>query len=102
MSTEPRVNNYLPFAVPIMNGELSYDTINILRAEPTKYFQKVIDEGLKTLNEQASGQNPLYIIPLRAFAKEYAVKFFVNVMNTRHEEANEKVRFGELNQLETY
>ena len=99
MSSESRVNNYLPFAVPIMNGELSYDTINMLRAEPTKYFQKVIDEGLKTLNEQASGQNPLYIIPLRAFAKEYAVKFFVNVMNTRHEEANEKVRFGELNQL---
>lgn len=99
MSSESRVNNYLPFAVPIMNGELSYDTINLLRAEPTKYFQLMIDEGLKTIDQQNKGLNPLYTIPLRAYQKEYANKFFVNVMNTRHEEANEKVRFGELNQL---
>ena len=45
------------------------------------------------------GGNPPYIIPMRASMKEYANKFFVNVMNSRHEEAKENVRYGELNQL---
>jgi hypothetical protein len=101
MSPESRVNNYLPFAVPIMREELSYDTINLLRAEPTKYFQLMVDEGMKLLQERDQGGNPPYLIPMRAFLKEYANKFFVNVMNNRHEEAKENIRFGELNQLRT-
>lgn len=99
ISPESRLNNYLPFAVPIMKNELSYDTINLLRAEPTKYFQLMVDEGMKILQERDRGGNPEYIIPMRAFLKEYANKFFVNVMNNRHEEAKENIRFGELNQL---
>lgn len=99
MSPESRVNNYLPFAVPIMKEELSYDTINQLRAEPTKYFQLMVDEGMKALKERDMGGNPPYMIPMRAYMKEYANKFFVNVMNSRHEEPKETIRYGELNQL---
>ena len=58
MSPESRVNNYLPFAVPIMKEELSYDTINLLRAEPTKYFQLMVDEGMKLLQERDHGWQP--------------------------------------------
>ena len=59
----------------------------------------MLDEALKLGNEQQFSGVPLYSIPMRAYLKEYAIKFFVNVMNTRHEESNEKVRYGELNQL---
>ena len=59
----------------------------------------MLDEALKLGNEQQISGIPIYSIPMRAYLKEYAIKFFVNVMNTRHEESNEKVRYGELNQL---
>lgn len=92
-------NNYLPFALQIAKGETDYAKVDALRQEPRRYFQAMVDAEMKNIEDEWAGKPTYYRIPLREYLKETAVKFYVNVMNSRHEETNNNVRYGELNQL---
>jgi hypothetical protein len=99
IAPERFANNYLPFAIPIAKGEMDFAAIDKLRQDPKKYFQAIVDMEMKNIDEEAAGYFTYYRNPLRAALKENAFKFYVDVMNSRHEEAKESVRFGELNEL---
>jgi hypothetical protein len=99
IAPERFASNYLPFALPIAKGEMDFAAIDALRQDPKKYFQTIVDLEMKNIEDEAAGLPTYYRIPTRAFLKENAVKFYVNVMNSRHEEAKESVRYAELNEL---
>ena len=99
IAPERFANNYLPFAIPIAKGEMDFAAIDKLRQDPKKYFQAIVDMEMQFIEMEAAGQFTYYRGPLKAYLKENAVKFYVNVMNSRHEEASNAVRFAELNEL---
>jgi hypothetical protein len=99
IAPERFANNYLPFAIPIAKGEMDFAAIDKLRQDPKKYFQSIVDMEMKNIEDEAAGKFTYYRNPLRAALKENAFKFYVDVMNSRHEEAKESVRYGELNEL---
>lgn len=99
IAPERFAGNYLPFAIPIAKGEMDFAAIDKLRQDPKKYFQAIVDMEMKNIEEEAAGNFTYYRIPTRVFLKENAFKFYVDVMNSRHEEAKESVRYAELNDL---
>jgi hypothetical protein len=99
IAPERFANNYLPFAIPIAKGEMDFASIDKLRQDPKKYFQAIVDMEMHNIDEEAAGRETYYRNPLRTYLKENAYKFYVDVMNSRHEEAKESVRFAELNDL---
>ncbi len=100
IAPEKNVKNYLPFAVQLMNNELTLADIDKARQSPSEYFKMLVDFETKSLEQIAEGQSPLYRIPSRNFLKQYALQFYVNPMNVYHEQSN-AVRFSGLSNLRT-
>jgi len=99
IAPERFAKNYLPFAIPITKGEMDFAMIDKLRQDPKAFFQAQVDMEMQNIEDQIQGKPVDYTIPTRAYLKESAVKFYVNTMNFRHEEAKESVRYAELNAL---
>jgi len=98
IAPERNVKNYLPFVVQLMNNEMTIADIDKARQTPSEYYKLIVDYEMKSLDQIAAGQTPLYRIPTRNFMKQYAIQFYVNQMNSYHETAN-NVRFSGLENL---
>ena len=100
IAPERNVKNYLPFAVQLMNNELTLADIDKARQTPSEYFKLLVDNEMAGVKQIAAGQAPLYRIPSRNYLKQYALQFYVDPMNIYHEKSNE-VRFSGLSNLRT-
>jgi hypothetical protein len=100
IAPERNVKNHLPFAVQLMNNELTLADIDKARQTPSEYFKLLVDYEMKSLEQISAGQTPLYRIPSRNFLKQSALQFYVTPMNVYHEEKN-NIRFSGLSNLRT-
>jgi hypothetical protein len=94
----PNVKMYLPFAVQLMNGEMTTTDIDKLRLDPEGFYKKIVDAEMNILAAQSRNEVPLYRIPTKKYLDYYAVKFYANNLNALHEETNSK-RFASLDKL---
>ncbi len=98
IAPEKNIKNYLPFAVQLMNNEMTLADIDKARQTPSAYFKLIVDFEMRCLDEIAAGGVPLYRIPTKLFLKQYALQFYVKQMNSYHEVSN-SIRFSGLNNL---
>jgi len=82
------------FAAQIANGLISQEDIISARAEPTGYFQLLVNTLLDPKNSMGSG----FLLPLKNGIRERALAFYVNEINSLHN-ATDAVRFASVNGL---
>ncbi len=99
IANEKNLKNYLPFAGQITEKKLTLADIDNLRAEPSKYFRAMVDAEMANQYLYVHGGSPLYQIPNRQYIKEYSKMFYTDVINSQHNESNEKVRYSVLDGL---
>ncbi|MEO6539727.1 MAG: hypothetical protein ABIN74_02005 [Ferruginibacter sp.] len=93
ISTEKNYKTYLPFAGQLTEKKITLAEIDALRAEPSKYFKRIVDIELANQQNKLAGKPVLYQAPTKQYLKEYAKMFFTDVVNSLHEEPTEKARY---------
>ena len=96
---EKNLKNYLPFAGLITEKKITLAEIDILRAEPSKYYRTIVDAEMANQALYVKGIIPVYQIPTRQYLKEYGKMFYTDVINSLHNESSEKVRYSVLEGL---
>lgn len=93
ISTEKNYKNYLPFVGQLTEKKITLAEIDQLRAEPSKYFKRIVDIELYNQQNKLAGKTVLYQAPTKQYLQEYAKMFFTDVVNSLHEEPTEKARY---------
>ena len=99
LSKEKNYKNYLPFAGLLSENKITLAEIDKARTVPSTYYKMMVDAELDNQAMVVAGKNPLYLLPLRQYLKEYAILFYTDVINSLHEEPKEKARFFVLEDL---
>lgn len=99
LSKEKNYKNYLPFAGLLSENKITLAEIDKARTVPSTYYKMMVDAELDNQAMVVAGKNPLYLLPLRQYLKEYAIMFYTDVINSLHEEPKEKARFFVLEDL---
>jgi len=96
LSKDKQVSDLLPFVVQIADNKITKEEILAARANPTQYFQLLIN----TLQQEVEYTDGSYIFlkPLRKGIREKALLFYVNEINRLHESAD-AVRFASVKGL---
>jgi hypothetical protein len=93
ISTEKNYKNYLPFVALLAEKKITLAEIDLLRAEPSKYYKRIVDLEMANQQNKIAGKPVLYQAPTKQYLKEYAKMFFTDVVNSLHEEPTEKARY---------
>ena len=99
LSKEKNFKNYLPFAGLLAENKITLAEIDKARSIPSNYYRMMVDAELDNQAQFVAGKNPVYLLPLRQYLKEYAIMFYTNVINSLHEEPKEKARYFVLEDL---
>ncbi|HEX2684634.1 MAG TPA: hypothetical protein VHL77_11905, partial [Ferruginibacter sp.] len=93
ISKEKNYKNYLPFVPLIAEHKITLAEVDQLRAEPSKYFKRIVDMEMANQQNRVAGKRVVYQAPTRQYLKDYAKMFFTDVVNSLHEEPSEKARY---------
>src|SRR5437868_788093 len=99
VANERNLKNYLPFLEVIAEKKMTLADVDRLRTQRVHYYQSMVDDDIAAQTLKQSGGTPLYVWPTRQYIKEYGITFYTDVINSMHEEPNEKIRFEALNEL---
>jgi hypothetical protein len=99
IANEKNFRDYLPFVALLAQHKTTLAEIDKARATPSDYYKLIVDAELDNQALVAAGKTAMYRMPLRQYLKEYAIKYFTNVINSLHEEPNEKARYFVLDNL---
>ena len=99
VATERNLKNYLPFMLQIAEKKMTLAEIDKLRTQPVQYYQAMVDAAISNQAARQAGATPLYVKPTHQYLKEYGIMFYTDLINSMHDEPNEKIRFESLNDL---
>ena len=99
LADEKNFKDYLPFAGLLSQNKITLAAIDEARKVPSNFFKLMVDAELINQSMIVAGSVPVYRLPLRQYLKEYAVHFYTDVINSLHEEPNEKARYFVLDDL---
>lgn len=90
---------YVPFALQIADKQLTPADIDKTRTQPLQYYQLLVNAEIENRAKLRAGEVPLYIQPTRLYLKNYAIKFYTDIINSLHEEPSESKRYFVLEEL---
>ncbi len=93
LANEKDFKTYLPFAAMLTEKKIMLPEIVKLRSEPSKFFKQIVDLEMANQQNIVAGRPVIYLAPTKQYLKEYAKMFFTDVVNSLHEEPNEKLRY---------
>ncbi len=93
IANEKNFKNYLPFVSLLAQNKITLAEIDKVRAVPSDYYKRIVDAELDNQAAVVEGKMPMYYLPLRQYLKEYAILYYTDVINSLHEEPNEKARY---------
>ena len=93
IANEKNFKNYLPFVSLLAQNKITLAEIDKVRAVPSDYYKLIVDAELDNQADAVEGKIPMYRLPLRQYLKEYAIMYYTDVINSLHEEPNEKARY---------
>ena len=96
---EKKFKDYLPFAALLAQNKITLAEIDKARSNPVDYYKMIVDAEMDNQAMFVAGKTPMYRLPTRKFLKEYAIRYFTDVVNSLHEEPNEKARYFVLDDL---
>jgi hypothetical protein len=99
VAAERNLKNYLPFMLQIAEKKMTLAEIDKLRTQPVQYYQAMVDAAIANQGARQAGATPLYVKPTHQYLKEYGIMFYTDLINSMHDEPNEKIRFESLNDL---
>lgn len=93
LATEKDFKTYLPFAAMLTEKRITIPEIITLRSQPSKYFKQIVDLEIANQQKLVEGKPVLYKVPTKLYLQQYAKMFFTDVVNSLHEESDEKARY---------
>ncbi len=99
VAAERNLKNYLPFMLQIAQKKMTLVEIDRLRTQPVQYYQAMVDAAIANQAARQAGATPLYVRPTHQYLKEYGIMFYTDLINSMHDEPNEKIRYESLNEL---
>ena len=99
IANEKNLKNYFPFVGQLTEQKITLAEIDKMRAQPSLYFKSIVDIELANQEKILAGAVPIYAVATQKYVKDYAKLFFTDIINSLHEESNEKIRYAVLEDL---
>ena len=93
IANQKNAENYIPFAWQLAEQKTTFEDIDKSRAQPSLYYQLLVDAEISNSSKVLAGEVPVYAVPAEAYVKKYAIKFFTDIINSLHEEPSESKRY---------